>query len=346
MIKVFKSPVTRIFGLVFSVLFSLIITSFAAIKHWFYSPINLKEEKVLVVAPGDTLGKISYQLAKENIILYPRLLIGYAQLTEQTTVEVGEYLLQPGITPLQFLQHLQSGDVVSYNVTLVEGLRFKDFLNNLVAQDKLTITLKDKTFTEIKEQLNLDIEHPEGWFYPDTYRYVRSTSDADILLLAHQRMKKILEQEWSNRSNNLPYRSSYEALIMASIVEKETGVASERTEIAGVFVRRLKKGMRLQTDPTVIYGMGERYKGNIRRKDLTTPTPYNTYVIKGLPPTPIAMPARAAIHAALHPKKGKSLYFVAKGDGSHQFSETLTQHNQAVQKYQIKRRSDYRSSPK
>jgi len=231
-------------------------------------------------------------------------------------------------------------------VTLVEGLTFKNFLETLSKQEKIDIALTDKSFAEIKNFLKLDIEHPEGWFYPDTYQYVSGISDADILLQAHKRMQRVLAEEWEKRAKDLPYKTAYEALIMASIIEKETGVAYERPEIAGVFVRRLQKGMRLQTDPTIIYGLGDSYKGNIRRKHLRQPTPYNTYVINGLPPTPIAMPARAAINAALNPAPGKTLFFVAKGDGSHQFSETLAQHNKAVQKYQIKNRvKEYRSAP-
>jgi UPF0755 protein len=267
-------------------------------------------------------------------------------LTKQTGVEVGEYKLPTQITPKLLLETLRYGDVVSYKVTLVEGKTFKDFMFVLSEQEQLESTLKNKNFDDIKKQLELNIDHPEGWFYPDTYQYVAGSSDADILLRAHTRMKKVLDEEWLKRAEALPYKNAYEALIMASIIEKETGVAYERPEISGVFVRRLNKGMRLQTDPTIIYGLGDSYKGNIRRKHLTQKTPYNTYVINGLPPTPIAMPARAAINAALNPAKGKSLFFVAKGDGSHQFSETLAQHNKAVQEYQIKNKAkNYRSSP-
>ncbi len=186
----------------------------------------------------------------------------------------------------------------------------------------------------------------EGWIYPDTYSYTKGTRDIDVLRRAYQRMQQVLAEEWEARSQPLPLSSPYEALILASIVEKETGAPEERAAIAGVFVRRLQKNMRLQTDPTVIYGMGDNYRGNIRRSDLTRYTPYNTYKIDGLPPTPIANPGREAIHASLHPAPGKALYFVAKGDGRHQFSATLVEHNRAVQVYQKRqRRQDYRSSP-
>jgi len=321
------------------------------VNNWLHKPMDLQEEKVLAIQPGDTVGKIAYRLASDDVLTHPKLFILYAKLSEQTHLEVGEYRLPAKITPKQLLTELRSGDVVTYSVTLVEGLTFKNFLAILNKQEKIINTLdseasSDAIFQQLKAELKLDIDHPEGWFYPDTYQYVANTKDVDILLQAHKKMQRVLAEEWENKAKNLPYKNAYEALIMASIVEKETGVAYERPEIAGVFVRRLQKGMRLQTDPTIIYGLGDSYKGNIRRKHLRQPTPYNTYVIDGLPPTPIAMPGRKAIHAALHPKDGKSLFFVAKGDGSHQFSETLKQHNRAVQKYQIQKRAkNYRSAP-
>ena len=186
---------------------------------------------------------------------------------------------------------------------------------------------------------------PEGRFFPDTYRFVRGMTDVELLQQAYMRLDEVLAKEWAERSTDLPYRDPYQALIMASLVEKETGIPQERGQIAGVFVRRMRLGMMLQTDPTVIYGMGERYNGKITRADLREPTPYNTYTMTGLPPTPIAMVGREAIHAALNPSNGTSLYFVARGDGSHVFSDDLDDHNSAVREFQLKRRSDYRSSP-
>lgn len=315
-------------------------------NNWLNQPLVLAEETVVRINAGDTLSKLSYQLEKDNILTQPRWLILYARFTKQTGLEVGEYKLPEQVTPKLLLETLRNGDVINYSVTLIEGKTFKDFMQVLSEQVQLERTLTGKSFDEVIKQLQLDIKHPEGWFYPDTYQYVAGSSDAEILLRAHNKMQKVLNEQWLKRAKDLPYKNAYEALIMASIIERETGVAYERPKISGVFIRRLQKGMRLQTDPTIIYGLGDSYKGNIRRRHLTQKTPYNTYVIDGLPPTPIAMPASAAINAALNPAAGKTLFFVAKGDGSHQFSETLAQHNKAVQEYQINNKAkNYRSSP-
>ncbi|MEO0443038.1 MAG: endolytic transglycosylase MltG [Pseudomonadota bacterium] len=326
--------------------FLLLALAAFGLNTWLNSPVNLATDKILLIESGDTLSKIVYDFSSEGILRHPTLLIWYAQLTQRDQLKVGEYRIPAKISPEGLLDIFQSGQVLTYNVTLVEGLTFNDFLNILSKQEKVVPSLAGKNFAEIKARLKIDIEHPEGWFYPDTYQYTAGTRDVAILKQAHQKMKTVLDEEWANRADNLPYKNAYEALIMASIVEKETGVAHERGQIAGVFVRRLQKGMRLQTDPTIIYGLGDEYQGNIRRKHITQKTAYNTYVIDGLPPTPIAMPARQAIHAALNPKSGNSLFFVAKGDGSHQFSETYEQHKQAVQKYQIdQRKKNYQSAP-
>ena len=219
----------------------------------------------------------------------------------------------------------------------MEGWNFKQVLAAVSGHEALKHTLKGLTDGEIMARLGHPGEHPEGRFYPDTYKFPRGTTDAAFLERAYQSMSRLLAEEWGKRDPDLPLKTPYEALILASIVEKETGVADERSEIAGVFVRRLRKGMKLQTDPTVIYGMGDNFKGNIRRRDLKQDTPYNTYVHTGLPPTPISMPGSAAIRAVLHPAPGKSLYFVARGDGSHYFSKSLAEHNRAVRKFQLKK---------
>lgn len=252
-------------------------------------------------------------------------------------IKAGEYQFSPGMNPRDLLNLLTSGKVMSYSLTLVEGWNFKQVLQAVGQHSALTQTLNDLPPGEIMKELGYPDEHPEGRFLPDTYRFPRGTTDKAFLRRAHEAMRKILEAEWPERQEGLPLKAPYEALILASIVEKETGLASERPAIAGVFIRRLKKGMKLQTDPTVIYAMGDEYKGNIRRRDLKRDSPYNTYVHKGLTPTPISMPGADAIRSVLHPEDGKALYFVARGDGSHQFSATLKEHNQAVRKYQLKR---------
>jgi UPF0755 protein len=338
------SRVIQTISIVVIVFMAVMTISASVIQHWVRAPLSLNSDYIVAVKKGDSLSKLAYQWEREGILSSARLFILYAKIMDKTKLEIGEYLLAKGSNREQLLHLLQSGDVISYKVTLVEGKTLKDFIAALHNHPKIEKKLvKEKS---ILQQLDIEQSHPEGWFFPDTYQFVSGTSDLDILKQSYQRMQDVLTEEWKNKVENLPYASSYEALIMASIIEKETGVAYERPEIAGVFVRRLQKGMRLQTDPTIIYGLGDEYKGNIRRKHLTQYTPYNTYMINGLPPTPIAMPGREAIHAALHPKAGKALYFVAKGDGSHYFSSTLAEHNKAVVEYQIKkRRKQYQSSP-
>lgn len=252
---------------------------------------------------------------------------------EQAAIKSGQYHLPAGESLHSLLLRIIKGDVLSYPFTIIEGWNIYDLrraLQRAPHLQKQTTAMDDIALMEAIGSPGL---HPEGQFYPETYRYTASESDLDILRRAHKRLQKELDEAWQQRQTDLPYQWPYEALIMASIVEKETAVPAEREQIAGVFVRRLQRGMRLQTDPTVIYGMGQSYDGNIRKKDLRTDTAYNTYTRGGLPPTPIAMPTRASIEAALHPDDGEALYFVARGDGSHVFSATLEQHNRAVADY-------------
>ncbi len=314
---------------------------------WLQTPHHIpREAQELVVVRGDSLTGVGHRLHDADIIRWPDVWAYYARLFEPEPIKAGEYKLPDQASPLDILRQLQVGEVVTYPVTFVEGRTFADILEVLHKLPNIEHKLAGLTREEIMTALDLDIEHPEGWFFPDTYHYIAGDSDVSILRHAYRRMSRLLALEWRARAVGLPYKNSYEALIMASIVEKETGVAHERDEIAGVFVRRLKKGMRLQTDPTVIYGLGLKYDGNLQRSDLTAPTPYNTYTNHGLPPTPIALPGRETIHAALHPKEGDALYFVARGDGSHYFSATLDEHVDAVRRYQKSgRREDYRSSP-
>ena len=267
--------------------------------------------------------------------LYWRLLA--EQMHVAGKLHAGEYALAAGITPRQLLANMAAGKVLQRNFTIVDGWTFSELRQALAKADKLnhdSASLDDAT---IMQKIGAPGEAPEGRFLPETYAYVKGDSDLDILRRAHAAMVKTLAALWAGRDKDLPLATPYEALILASIVEKETGRADERARIAGVFVRRLESHMLLQTDPSVIYGMGASYDGNIRKRDLTTDTPYNTYTRPGLPPTPIALPGKPAIEAALHPAPGDELYFVAKGDGSHVFAHTLAEHDRNVACYQLKR---------
>ena len=303
------------------------------------TPLNLPEPGVSYhLKPGTSMGRLANDLERRGFIRSGLYLRSLASVSGRASrIQAGEYFFTPGITPETLLQQLVSGRVTSYSLTLVEGWNFRQVLAAVLRNEALSHTLEGLSDAEIMARLGHAGEHPEGRFYPDTYSFPRGTTDVAFLKRAYETMSRVLAEQWAQRDAGLPLKTAYDALILASIVEKETGVEGERSEIAGVFIRRLRKGMKLQTDPTVIYGMGENYHGNIRRRDLKQDTPYNTYVHAGLPPTPIAMPGSAAINAVLHPASGKSLYFVARGDGSHQFSPTLVEHNRAVRKYQLKR---------
>jgi UPF0755 protein len=299
----------------------------------------------LSIEKGSNLKRVNAELNSHKIISSSFVVTSWARLTNKNQIQAGDYWITSLDTPKTLVKKFVQGDIAQHRITFPEGWSFKQWLSKL-GQIPQFSSITHMTETELLDQISSDIKHPEGWFFPDTYNYTKNDSVYSLLRQAHSRMRGELDLAWLSRDVNLPYKSAYEALIMASIIEKETGKADERTEIAGVFVRRLQQGMRLQTDPTVIYGMGDRYKGNIRRSDLRNFTPYNTYRINGLPPTPIAMPGLASIEAALHPKAGSSLYFVARGDGSHQFSDTISEHNKAVRKFQIEQRAqNYQSVP-
>lgn len=296
----------------------------------------LSDGETFTVERGMSFGRVVDALEELEVLNDGWALKAHARLNQKAVrVQAGEYAIVEGMTPLTLLDTMLRGETVSYAVTLVEGKTFRQFLQILSQAKALETTLDGQTDAEIMAKLGFSDEHPEGRFMPNTYSYVAGATDFQILKRAYEAMTDYLGKAWETRAADLPYERPYDALIMASIIEKETGRADERPEIAGVFVRRLKIDMKLQTDPTVIYGMGDRYDGNIRRKDLREDTPYNTYVHKGLTPTPIANPGTAAIDAALHPASGTALYFVAKGDGSggHAFSDTYPQHQQAIQAY-------------
>jgi len=320
---------------------------FLTLQTALHQSLQLQEPRTLDVPPGSTPASIFARLEREEVLEDSAWLRRYWQWQmDGAVLHVGEYQLQPQMTAAELLHLLERGDVLQRQLTLVEGWNFNQVRAALRQAERLAQTLpEDFSDAQVMAALELPEIHPEGRFFPDTYQYTLGMSDRDLLLRAYQRMEQQLAEAWEGRAKDLPFDSAYEALIMASIVERETGVPSERPEIAGVFARRMKLGMRLQTDPTVIYGMGDSYNGRITRRDLTEHTAYNTYTIDGLPPTPIAMPGSGALSAAVNPLPGKSLYFVAKGDGSHVFSNSLAEHNRAVREYQMRRRSDYRSSP-
>jgi UPF0755 protein len=295
------------------------------------------------IESGTSFRSASDELAERGIISDSRYFRLYARWTGQASaVQAGDYLIRHGTTPVQLLDQFTSGDVRLHSFTIIEGWNQWDLLRALGENSNIKASLTIEDWPALLEELQAEFTHPEGLFLPETYRFPRNTSDREVLAEAYTHMQAVLAEEWQAREEDLPISSPYEALILASIVEKETARADERPRIAGVFTRRLQKRMRLQTDPTVIYGIGPDFDGNLTRRDLQTDTPYNTYTRHGLPPTPIALPGRAAIQAALHPAEGEELYFVATGlgDGSHEFSATKEQHDAAVAQYlrQLRRR--------
>lgn len=302
--------------------------------------------QIIEIKPGASANRVVNQLKQAGLLESPKWFVWYLRYhNKHGLIKTGELRIDPNWTVAQLTEALIKGETVKYPVTIVAGQTFKQTLEGLQSAEKL---IKEPGFDELDSLYHTfglpnlgDKNYPyaglEGWFLPETYYYQAGDSAQSILKRAQKDLNTLLRVEWQNRAKNLPLQSPYEALILASIVEKETGVAHERPLIAGVFVNRLNKGMRLQTDPTVIYGIGVHYDGNIRKKDLQTTTAYNTYRINGLPPTPIAMPSAEAIRAVMQPTKTSKLYFVAKGGGEHQFSDTLIEHNRAVRKYILKR---------
>ena len=304
--------------------------------HRAYAPPQLPYE--FTVRPGAGLKSVSRQLAAEGVLPESESLWILARATGRApAVQAGTYRLEAALTPLELLDKMARGDVVLAEVRFIEGTTFRQWQQVLSGQPRLRATLGGKSPQEVAKLLGIEQPSPEGWLFPDTYRYAPGITDVDLLKLAHARMKRRLDEGWKARDAQLPLATPYEALILASIVEKETGDPAERPQVAAVFYNRMRRGMRLQTDPTVIYGMGERYDGNIRKRDLTADTPWNTYTRDGLPPTPIAMPGAASLAAVFAPARSDALYFVGKGDGTHHFSRSLEEHNRAVARYQLKR---------
>jgi UPF0755 protein len=333
---------------VLKALFALSLLAAVAVGGWLWqryqgfagTPIALAgTERILAVERGDgfqdILGKLRALGVQEGSDLEWKALAHEMQVISR--LQVGDYSIRHGITPRELLLKLESGKVIQHRFTIVEGWNLRELRAALARDEVLEQRARDMDDAALMAELGYPGRHPEGRFLPETYHFTRGQSDLDVLRRAALAMDKALADVWAMRATDLPLETPDQLLVLASIIEKETGKVSERPEIAGVFSRRLKLGMRLQTDPTVIYGMGSAYAGNIRRNDLTADTPYNTYTRTGLPPTPIAMPGRAALMAAAQPAPGDALYFVSRGDGSHVFSASLAEHNRAVACHQLRR---------
>ncbi|MBU2863302.1 endolytic transglycosylase MltG [Reinekea forsetii] len=316
------------------------------VYNQFTLPLKIQEPTLYTVENGSSVRKVLSDFEQKGWMTQSRAAELYLRYLAKTAIQRGDYELTSGLTPMAAIEKMIEGKKVLSTISFIEGHRFSELLKTLASHSDIKQTLTGLAVEEIVAKVSSEIKHPEGWFFPDTYHFEKGTTDLHILKTAYQRTKNVLAQEWENRSDKAAVKTPYDALILASIIEKETGAAFERPMISGVFTRRLKRGMRLQTDPTVIYGLGDNFSGNLTRTHLRTDTPYNTYTRKGLPPTPIASAGREAIFAALNPSDGTTLFFVAKGDGTHYFSTTLEEHNSAVRQYQrFGRREDYQSAP-
>ena len=319
-----------VLGIVAMLILAGVLAQFA------YSPLALKSVPMeFTLQPGSSLGSVAVQLHSQGVIPDSwRFRLLARVLGKAARIKAGHYTLGHALTPLALLDKLTQGEVSTREIVFIEGWTFQQMRDALDAHPSVRHETTGLSAAAIMDKLGIKTEQPEGLFFPAKYYIDPGKSDLSILRRAYETMQQHLDTEWAARASGLPYDTPYQALIMASIVEKETGLSSERPLIAAIFINRLRTGMRLQTDPSVIYGLGVAYDGNLRKRDLQTDTAYNTYTRAGLPPTPIAMPGLDSIHAALHPARSDALYFVAKGDGSHQFSDTLEQHNRAVARYQ------------
>lgn len=309
----------------------------AYLAHWAAQPLPARASVDFVIAPGETFSAIAATLGDLNVVSPAPFSLRAKQRGLQASVRSGEYRLAPGETADGLLDRLVAGDVLQHRLRIAEGSRVADLLAQLAADARLAFDLEGATADDLLARLQLGEGHAEGAFFPDTYLFARGDAASSVLRRAHAKMATVLAAAWAARSDEAAAATPLEALVLASIVEKETSRRADRAKVAGVFTRRLGKSMRLQSDPTVIYGLGERFDGNLTRAHLNADGPYNTYRRKGLPPTPIALPSLASIEAALHPDDGDALYFVARGDGSSEFSRTLAEHNDAVRRYQLRR---------
>ncbi|CAG2129537.1 UPF0755 protein [Cupriavidus plantarum] len=317
----------------------LVVVALAAaggFAWWAHQPLTLATSPVeVVIKPNSSVVSVGRQVQRGGVPIDGRLFVALARVTGQaTSLKAGGYQFESGVTPLDVLDKLARGEVTHYVVTVIEGWEFRKMRAAVDANPALKHDTAGMSDADLMKAIGAEETSPEGLFFPDTYLFARGSSDVELYRHAYRAMQKRLNDAWNARSPDLPYKTPYEALVMASIVEKETGQAAERPMIAAVFVNRLRKNMMLQTDPTVIYGVGEKFDGNLRKRDLQTDTPYNTYTRAGLPPTPIALPGLASLAAATAPAPSDALYFVARGDGSSHFSTSLPEHNRAVDKYQ------------
>ena len=329
-----KSPQTTLKALLLMVLGIVVLVLTLVWSSLFKAYPVEGQKQMLAISQGDTYSGFIDQLAKEDKISFPILLKLYQKFVIKDSLKAGVYEVTSDMSVREVLSMISDAKNAQMNrILVIEGTTFKQLIERLKNDDLVTKEVSHLPYADLLRALNIPYQHPEGLFAPDTYFFAKGESDKKILIDLYQRQMKALNEAWQNRAEGLPYQDPYEALIMASIIEKETSIDSELEQVSGVFERRLKIGMRLQTDPTVIYGMGDQYNGNITRKDLRTPTPYNTYTINGLPPTPIALPSKKAIEATMHPDDSDAIYFVATGNGGHKFSATLAEHNRAVQEY-------------
>ncbi|MGF1763459.1 endolytic transglycosylase MltG [Aliivibrio kagoshimensis] len=332
--------VTILLVVLLSILFATLFWSYQQVLAFIEQPVRLEQSQLLEVKSGTTARRLLNQLSEQELISN----IKWARFVNRVApdlmdIKTGTYWVEKEVTVRELLELVGAGQEHQFSITFVEGSRFSEWLTLLKTKEGLEHTIGDQSEAEIATELGIEREKLEGLFLPETYAYTAGTTDLAILKRAHKALNDVLESAWSEKMESLPLANQYEALTLASIIEKETAIHGERRRISSVFVNRLNRRMRLQTDPTVIYGMGEAYTGNIRKSDLRRPTPYNTYTIFGLPPTPIAMAGEASIRAAVNPETSKYLYFVASGDGGHTFSKSLVEHNRAVRVYLNKLRN-------
>ena len=342
-------PLLLVVAAILVVIIGVVIYGAVSINQFLHTSLVVAESGAdFEIEAGASFRRVSRELAERGFISQSALFRAYARWTgKASAIKAGDYRIKYGTTPSQLLDQFTSGDVQLYSFTIIEGWNQWDLLRALHDNPRLDASLTDEDWPALLEELGAGSNHPEGLFLPETYRFPRGTSDRALLKQAYDLMQTVLAEEWAGRDQGLPVKTPHEALVLASIIEKETARADERARISGVFVRRLQKRMRLQTDPTVIYGIGAGFDGNLRRSDMQADTPYNTYTRRGLPPTPIALPGRSAINAALHPADGEELYFVATGlgDGGHKFSATKEQHDAAVAEYLQRLRSRRTQGP-